>query len=82
MKSYFIRLFNYDQFANTQIAELILKTNKGGKPVQLMAHLLGSEQLAKARCKGINTSSVSSWPQLGSRIVYESIIESNHNANG
>ncbi|MDB5285328.1 MAG: hypothetical protein JWR05_277 [Mucilaginibacter sp.] len=78
MKSYFIRLFNYDQFANTQINELILKTNKGGKPVQLMAHLLSAEQLWLTRCKGINTSGISSWPNWEAN-SFESIIESNHN---
>lgn len=78
MKSYFIRLFNFDQFANTQINELMLKINKGGKPVQLMAHLLSAEQLWLARCKGINTSGVSSWPNWEVN-SFESIIESNHN---
>jgi uncharacterized damage-inducible protein DinB len=78
MKSYFIRLFNYDQFANTQINELILKTNKGGKPVQLMAHLLSAEQLWLTRCKGINTSGVSSWPNWEAN-SFENTIESNHN---
>jgi uncharacterized damage-inducible protein DinB len=78
MKSYFVRLFNYDQFANTQINELILKTNKDDKPVQLMAHLLSAEQLWLTRCKGINTSGVSSWPNWEAN-SFESIIESNHN---
>ena len=78
MKSYFVRLFNYDQFANTQINELLLKTNKGGKPVQLMAHLLSAEQVWLTRCKGINTSGVSTWPNWEVN-SFESIIESNHN---
>ncbi|MFA6085279.1 MAG: DinB family protein [Mucilaginibacter sp.] len=78
MKSYFIRLFNYDQFANRQINELIQKTNAGGKPVELMAHLLSAEQVWLARCKGINTSGVSSWPNWQADSL-ESIINSNHN---
>jgi uncharacterized damage-inducible protein DinB len=78
MKSYFIRLFNYDQFTNRQINEMILKTNLGGKPVQLMAHMLSAGQLWLARCKGINTSGVSSWPNWEAN-SFESIIESNHN---
>lgn len=56
----------------------MLKINKGGKPVQLMAHLLSAEQLWLARCKGINTSGVSSWPNWEVN-SFESIIESNHN---
>lgn len=49
MKEYFIRLFNYDGFANKLIAETIFSVGNPVKPVQLMAHLLAAQQIWLSR---------------------------------
>jgi len=77
MKSYFIRLFNYNQFANRQIAAHILKTGITGKPTKLMTHLLVAEQIWLARCKGQHAQGTKLWPDW-SADSYEDIINQNH----
>lgn len=77
MKSYFIRLFNYDQFANKQIADLILNSGRAGKPVELMAHLLAAQQIWLNRCKGLPAPAGALWPNWPAE-TFNGIIESNH----
>ena len=79
MKSYFIRLFNYDQFANKQITDLILKNGQAGKPVQLMAHLLAAQQIWLNRCKGLPAPGGALWPDWQAE-TFNAIIDSNHQA--
>ena len=79
MKDYFIRLFDYDRFANQLIAETIIKTNNTGKAVQLMAHLLAVEQVWLARCKGEPATGLEIWPDWKAE-VFEQLIEDNHRA--
>ena len=79
MKSYFIRLFNYDQFANKQITDLILKNRQAGKPVQLMAHLLAAQQIWLNRCKGLPAPGGALWPDWQAE-TFNAIIDSNHQA--
>ena len=79
MKSYFIRLFNYDQFANKQITDLILKSGQTGKPVQLMAHLLAAQQIWLNRCKGLPAPGGALWPDWQAE-TFNAIIDSNHQA--
>jgi uncharacterized damage-inducible protein DinB len=52
MKEYFIRLFNYDTHTNLLMTEMIVNAGNPEKPVQLMAHLLASQQVWLTRCKG------------------------------
>ncbi|RYU92224.1 hypothetical protein EWM62_01970 [Mucilaginibacter terrigena] len=77
MKSYFIRLFNYDQFANRQIADLIVKTGINGKPVKLMTHLLVAEEVWLSRCMGQHTKVTELWPDWDAA-SYGAIIDKLH----
>jgi uncharacterized damage-inducible protein DinB len=77
MRDYFINLFNYDKFNNQQISRLIMDTGNPEKPVQLMAHLLGAQQVWLARCKR-ETATVVIWPDWKSD-VFEQTISDNHN---
>ena len=77
MKSYFIRLFNYDQFANGQIAALILNTPQNQKAVQLMAHLLAAQQIWLKRCKAQPAPGGALWPDWPAEGLVE-IMNTNH----
>ncbi|MET3979826.1 putative damage-inducible protein DinB [Mucilaginibacter sp. UYP25] len=63
MKSHFIRLLNYDLFANTKIAELLMERAATGKPVELMAHLLAAQQIWVKRLKGLPAPLKPLWPE-------------------
>jgi hypothetical protein len=45
MKDYFIQLFDYDQHANHLILKAVAEAGNPQKPVELMAHLLGAQQV-------------------------------------
>jgi uncharacterized damage-inducible protein DinB len=62
MKEYFIRLFEYDRYANQIILETIRKVNDPEKPVKLMAHLLSAQQVWLSRCKSLPLTGVVLWP--------------------
>lgn len=62
MKNYFIRLFEYDQYANQTILKTIFEANNPTKPVQLMAHLLAAQQIWLSRCKGEPAIGGALWP--------------------
>jgi uncharacterized damage-inducible protein DinB len=62
MKTYFIRLFNYDHYANELFAGYILKTGLTGRPVQLMAHLLAAQQVWLSRCQALPAPVGGVWP--------------------
>ena len=62
MKSHFIDLFNYDQYANRLILDTIVKANDPEKPLQLMAHLLAAQQIWLLRCKGEPATGSVLWP--------------------
>jgi uncharacterized damage-inducible protein DinB len=53
MKNYFLKLFNYDQFANTAILKTIIDGGEPEQAVKLMAHLLAAQQIWINRCKGL-----------------------------
>jgi uncharacterized damage-inducible protein DinB len=79
MKSYFIRLFNYDQFANRQIAGLILSTPKNQQAINLMAHTLAAQQRWLSRCKLEAPSTDPLWPEGNADDLME-LIDSSHGA--
>lgn len=63
MKTYFLKMFNYNLFANQQLIQAI---ETGGSPVitlKLMGHLLAAEQTWLERCKLIPPSMSNSWPE-------------------
>lgn len=79
MKEYFIKLFDYDHYANLLITETIIKAGKPEKPVQLMAHLLAAQQVWLNRCKGLPPAVTILWPD-GQADTFERTINDNHRA--
>jgi uncharacterized damage-inducible protein DinB len=77
MKDHFIKLFNYDKYNNQQISRLIIEAWNPEKPVQLMAHLLGAQQVWLKRCNNAKTIGGAIWPDWQSD-VFEQTIEENH----
>ena len=77
MKSYFIRLLNYDHFANTKIADLIIQTGATGKPVEIMAHLLTAQQTWLKRLKKISAPLTPLWPDWPAE-AFTTIIDDNY----
>ena len=63
MKDHFIRLFNYDHFANQTIIKAIRANNDPAKAVHLMAHLLTAQQIWLARCQGGLNAPTVLWPE-------------------
>ncbi|HEY4197697.1 MAG TPA: DinB family protein [Mucilaginibacter sp.] len=79
MKEYFIRLFDYDHYANLLIAGTIIKARDVQKPVQLIAHLLSAQQVWLNRCKGLPPASAILWPDWQAD-TFEPMINDNHRA--
>lgn len=77
MKAHFIKMFNYDEYANLLILKSILELNAPEKPVQLMAHLLAAQQIWLNRCKGSLTNGGILWPDWKAE-TFEAIIRKNH----
>src|SRR4051812_48468865 len=63
MKNYFIRLFNYNRYANLRIADAIYQNNSPEKAAGLMSHLLTAEQVWLNRCLGRPAENVELWPK-------------------
>ncbi len=79
MKDHFIKLFNYDKYANALISNAINAAGGPDKPVQLMAHLLAAQIVWVSRCLYMPPPNVDLWPQLGDkRFDFPAIITSNH----
>jgi uncharacterized damage-inducible protein DinB len=62
MKDYFIRLFEYDRYANQIILDTIGKANNPEKPVKLMAHALAAQQVWLNRVKSLPAPGGPLWP--------------------
>ena len=77
MKSYFIRLLNYDHFANKKIADLIVQTGATGKPVEIMAHLLTAQQTWLKRLKKAPAPLTPLWPNWPAE-EFAAIIDDNY----
>ena len=77
MKDYFIRLFNYDRYANLLMSETIIKAGNPEKPVQLMAHLLSAQQIWLKRCKNEPVIAAVLWPDWQAD-TFEQMINDNH----
>lgn len=61
MKTHFIKLFNYNRFANDLILKTIVDAHVPPKPLQLFAHLLTAEQVWYDRCHGLPNKFTSPW---------------------
>ena len=79
MKEYFIKLFNYDRFANAQMLDCITAANQPLKALQLMAHLLGAQQIWLKRCKQLQAPGGPIWPDWPVSEL-KAMIENNHAA--
>jgi uncharacterized damage-inducible protein DinB len=77
MKDYFIKLFNYDRFANLQTLDCILAANQSLKAVQLMAHLLAAQQIWLKRCQQLPAPGGALWPDWPAS-EFKAMIESNY----
>jgi len=77
MKSYFLKLLNYDQFANKAITRAIIEAGEPDKAVKLMAHLLAAQQIWLNRCKGLPATGIALWPDWKTD-SFEKIIDENH----
>jgi uncharacterized damage-inducible protein DinB len=77
MKSYFLKLFKYDQFANKAITQAVIEAGEPEQAVKLMAHLLATQQVWLNRCKGLPATKIILWPdwKAGS---FEKTINQNH----
>lgn len=77
MKAYFIRLFDYDRYANLSISAAMTRTNERQKAEELMAHLLSAQQIWLKRCKGEAVIGGVLWPDWKSDTI-EEIINDNY----
>ncbi|MVN23305.1 DinB family protein [Mucilaginibacter arboris] len=77
MKAHFLKMFDYDKYANLLILESILAMSAPEKPVQLMAHLLASQQIWLNRCKGLPAVGGALWPDWKAE-TFEGTMEDNH----
>ncbi len=79
MKSQFIKLFNFDRYANGLIAESMTKINPTAKPIQFLGHLFAAQKIWLNRCKGLPPAAVPLWPELGVKHdEFTDIIADNH----
>lgn len=62
MKSYFLRLFDYDLTMNLVMIDAILAAGINGEPVKLMAHLLVSQQIWLKRSEFDPIARDAQWP--------------------
>ena len=62
MKNHFIKLFNYDRFANELISKTINDAGAPQWPVKLLAHSLTAALVWLRRCKGLPNGMSSPWP--------------------
>jgi uncharacterized damage-inducible protein DinB len=67
MRTYYIKLFDYDRFANELILKAMLDADEPEKPVQLMAHLLAAQQVWLNRCMVLPPAAVQLWSALGEK---------------
>jgi uncharacterized damage-inducible protein DinB len=77
MKEYFIRLFDYDQYANRLLLQSILAAHEPEQPVILMAHLLAVQQIWLKRCQHAPAPGGATWPDWKAD-TFEHIINDNH----
>jgi uncharacterized damage-inducible protein DinB len=76
MKAYFTQLFNYDNYANQLVSNLI-KANPLPQTMRLMAHLLAAQQVWLSRCNGTSNTEYTIWPE-GDVDTFDGLINDNH----
>lgn len=78
MKNFFIRLFNYDRFANEAILQVLVSFGQPAKAVQLMTHLLMAQQIWYNRCNGLPLPAGALWQDDGKVEEYAAAIVKNN----
>ncbi|MES2107830.1 MAG: DinB family protein [Bacteroidota bacterium] len=78
MKNFFIRLFNYDRFANESILEVLINSSRPEKAIKLMAHTLAAQQVWFNRCKGLVPYSGALWQDDGNIDGFAATIRKNN----
>ncbi|MGV8879877.1 MAG: DinB family protein [Sphingobacteriaceae bacterium] len=76
-KNHFIQLFAYDRYANIQILKLLAVVAASNRPVSLLSHLLGSQQVWLNRCRKDQLSVMPIWPIYAAEEL-EPIMEDNY----
>ena len=79
MKDHFIRLLQYDLYANQIILKAIRETNNPEEPIRLMGHLLAAQQRWLNRCTDESAVQNDLWPLAETTPFDELII---HNSQG
>jgi uncharacterized damage-inducible protein DinB len=79
MKTHFLKLIDYDRFANLEVLKLIHEAHEPELPVQLMAHLLSAQQVWYKRCKNLTDTGRVLWPDWKAD-TFEKTINENHDA--
>jgi len=77
MRNYFLKLTDYDHYANKTLAKLIIEAGKPEKAVRLMAHLLTAQRVWFDRCNYLPPSVSILWPD-GDADNFERTIDDNH----
>lgn len=73
MKDYFIRLLEYDQYANQVILKTIRESNNPEQPIRLMGHLLAAQERWLSRCKNEPVLQNELWP-LKETVPFDDLI--------
>jgi uncharacterized damage-inducible protein DinB len=76
MKDYFIRLFEYDKYANLVILKAIREADNPLQSIQLFGHLLAAQQRWLARCQYSTAPEVDIWPKQET-LPFEEILADN-----
>ena len=79
MTAHFLKLIDYERFANLEILKLIIEANEPELPVKLMAHLLSAQQVWFKRCADLPDAGRVLWPDWKAD-TFEKTINENHDA--
>lgn len=77
MKPHFLKLFDYDKYANLLILQSMAEAGNPQKTEQIMAHLLMTQQVWLQRCEGISPKNSIIWPDWKIE-TFEPLIHQNH----
>lgn len=77
MKTHFIKLFDYDRYANLLILQSMFEAKNPQKAEQIMAHLLVTQQVWLQRCKGLSPKNIAIWPDWKIE-TFEPVIHQNY----
>ncbi len=79
MKTHFLKLFDYDKYANLLILQSMFAAGNPQKTEQIMAHLLMAQQVWLQRCKGLSPKNIAIWPDWKIE-TFEPVIHQNYAA--